>query len=111
MAIQRERSNKEIALKKLLDTANELIDSCGITYCSAGTTVGNFTSITNTGYTDLEIDVSETSVTGIDDFPGADFLMEPGTTIYGNFTSVGIINTYGISALDNIFSIFASNKC
>ena len=112
MAIQREpRSDKEIALKKVLDTANQLIDSCGSTLCQIGTTTGNFRSITNCSFIDVTIDVSETTVTEVEDFPTGDFIMGPGTTISGNFTSLGVINTYGVSALDYLFNVIASNKC
>jgi hypothetical protein len=112
MALQRKpRSEKEIALKKVLDAANDLINSCGTTLCQVGTTTGNFTSITNCSFVDVTIDVSETTVTEVEDFPGSDFLMQPGTTISGNFTSVGIINTFGVSAVDNLFNLIGSNKC
>ena len=112
MAIQREpRSEKEIALKKLLDVVNELIDSCGSTLCQVGTTTGNFRSITNCSFVWVTIDVSETTVTGVEDFPTANFTMAPGTTISGNFTSVGVINSFGVSLIDNWWNLIASNKC
>jgi hypothetical protein len=111
MALQRlPKSNIEIALKKVLDAANQLTDSKGSTLCQVGTTTGNFTSITNCSFVIVLIDVSETDVTEVENFPTSDFILYPGSTISGNFTSVGVINAYGLSAIDYIFNVIASNK-
>ena len=111
MALQRQpKSDIEIALKKVLDASDQLIDSTGSTLCQVGTTTGNFRSITNCSFVAVTIDVSETTVTDVENFPTSDFTMNPGATISGNFTSVGIINAFGVSILDHIFNVIASNK-
>lgn len=116
MARQRNyhRDEEEKALMELADVAKSLFSpTCPQTLCTVGTTTGNFTSITNISFLDLTIDVSECSFSGNapENWPGTDFLMVPGETIVGDFTSIGIGNTYNDSNLNFMYWIAANNNC
>ena len=114
MARQRKpRDNEEIALRELADAAADLIDArCGTAWCVVGTALtGTFSSITNVSFVSVTIDVDETDVTGLEDWPAADFELEPGATLIGDFTKVTILNTFGVAGLDNLFNVFAAKKC
>ena len=116
MARQRNyhRDEEEKELMELANVAKSLFSpTCPQTLCTVGTTTGNFTSITNVSFMDLTIDVSETSFSGNapENWPGTDFDMSPGETIVGNFTAVGVINTYGVPALNFMYWVTANNNC
>ena len=112
MARQRKpRDEEEQILQELADRSGAQVNSCGSKWCPVGTTTGSFSSITNVGTLDITIDISETTVTNIDNFPTSDFVMAPGTTLVGDFTSVGVINTFSFAAFDPLFNVIAAKKC
>mgnify|MGYP003113757889 CR=1 FL=1 len=113
MAQQRKaRDEEEQALEELAKLTGDLINKCGLHWCEPGTPIsGSFDRITNASSLPVGIDVSETTVTGVADFPASDFELAPGASITGNFTAVGIYNTFGLSALDPMFNVVASKKC
>ena len=106
------RTVKEEKLKQVLNSVKALTATCGMRFIPVDTTVtGNFSSIQNIGTLPVTIDVSECAVTGIDDWPEADFTLAGGVTMYGDFTSISIDNPFGISMLDPFFNLIAVEKC
>lgn len=106
------RSEKDEALKALATTVRGLTADCEMQIIGvATTTTGTWTEIQNIGIFPVTIDVSECVVDGIADFPAANFQLEPGASLYGNWSSVGTINTWGVSGLDQYFIIGAVKTC
>ena len=106
------RTEKEQALKEVVDVAAAFNNKCKSKWIPVDSTVtGNFSSIQNVGIFNVTIDVSECVVTGVEDWPTSDFQLAPGAIIYGDFTSIGHDNTFGISGLDAFFALLAIKKC